>query len=326
VVTTAPDRSRPKSASNDAKRPARPARPDRLDKSVGPSTREPLDKAAWQKAFMLLNVALIAGVAIVGLRYLQKDEPSDRAVTSGPAEVTWSATEDPTTGSTASDVATAGTTTGGGTTTEPTPATTNPDVGEEAAPRVPRTMDVDFAAGDGWLVGAGFRETGSMAWPLEVVDRLMTHGEPQGPTVVSWLEKWNKTDVRLLGARILFAPNHSGAAALTAWHTSILDTSGLEQPRTGMRLVATPGRWRLVAIDARGTVTIATGRYQQEGHSATFTLVRRDSTLWVTDPTGLVTRVTDPRVGSLSGPWASWELRDDRVGKRPAGFQEIWAG
>jgi hypothetical protein len=136
---------------------------------------------------------------------------------------------------------------------------------------------------------------------------------------VSWLEKWNKTDVRLLGARIRFAPNHSGAAVLTAWHTSILETSALDQPRTGMRLVATPGSWRLVAIDGRGTSTIASGSYHTRGHSATFSLVRRDSTLSVTDPQGLVTRVSDPRVGSLSGPWASWELREDGVGSgRPA--------
>ena len=55
-------------------------------------------------------------------------------------------------------------------------------------------------------------------------------------------------------------------------------------------------------------------------------MVRRDSTIWVTDPTGLVTQVDDPRIGSLSGPWASWELREGKVGDRPAGLQEIWAG
>ena len=55
-------------------------------------------------------------------------------------------------------------------------------------------------------------------------------------------------------------------------------------------------------------------------------MVRRESTIWVTDPTGSVTRVDDPRIGSLSGPWASWELREGKVGSRPAGFQEIWAG
>ena len=136
-----------------------------------------------------------------------------------------------------------------------------------------------------------------------------------------------KTDVRTIGARVLFAPNHSGSAAITAWHTSVLDTSGLQQPRTGMRLALTPGQWRTRRhrrerrLDHR-----LLGSYQQAGHSASYNLVRHESTVWLTDPDGLVTRVDDPRIGSLSGPWASWELRDDGVGKRPAGFQEIWAG
>ncbi len=52
----------------------------------------------------------------------------------------------------------------------------------------------------------------------------------------------------------------------------------------------------------------------------------RSATVWLTDPTGAVTEVTDRRIGSLSGPWASWELREEGAGDRPAGFQEIWAG
>jgi len=42
---------------------------------------------------------------------------------------------------------------------------------------------------------------------------------------------------------------------------------------------------------------------------------------------GLVTLGLLPStIGTLSGPWASWELREGKVGSRPAGFQEIWAG
>jgi len=187
-------------------------------------------------------------------------------------------------------------------------------------------MRSNFAKGDKWPVGAGFREAGRLAWPLGVVDRLMTHGPARGPNAVSWLEKWMKTDVRTIGARVLFAPNHSGSAAITVWHTSILEASGQQLPRTGVRLLVTPGSWRLVAIDGKGTSELATGSYVQNGHSATFNLVRRNDTVWVTDPNGTVTPVTDQRVDALSGPWASWELREDKVGKRPAALQEIWAG
>jgi hypothetical protein len=274
---------------------------------------------------MLLNVLLIAGVAIIALSHIHSSNLPDGASgvdpTGGPASTLPDPSAVPSPGATEDTSAPdAGTPT-----TEPT-ATPSAEVTSAAdAPRVTPTMRSSFAKGDPWPVGAGFRETGDVSWPLGVVDRLMTHGPPTGPNAVSWLEKWMKTDVRRIGARVLFAPNHSGSVAITAWHTSVLDTSGLQQPRTGMRLVVEPGRWRLMALDAKGASVIASGTYVQVGHSGTFDMVRRDGTVWITDPDGFVTRVDDPRIESLSGPWASWELRENKVGTRPAGLQEIWA-
>ena len=319
MTTTAPNRGRERDDTGDGRRPERPV----------PATRERFDRKAWSRAVMLLNVVLIAGVAIIALTQVRGETTPDGAVASDPPAGAASTLADPNVEpSQAAPSAPATDAPATDTPTAEAPATGSPAPGGEVvqAPKIRPTMRSNFAKGDSWPVGAGFRETGQLAWPLGVVDRLMTHGPAQGPDAVSWLEKWMKTDVRTIGARVLFAPNHSGTAAITAWHTSVLDTSGLQQPRTGMRLVMEPGGWRLVALDASGTSTITSGSYTEVGRSASFSLVRRDSTLWVTDPSGLVTRVDDPRIGSLSGPWASWELRDDRVGKRPAGFQEIWAG
>jgi hypothetical protein len=285
---------------------------------------------------MLINVVLIAGVAIIGLTQVRGEQTPDRSVASDPTAGAASTLPDPNAEPTAdpnaepnsepSQVATSAPASDAAATdapvTEP-PATQGSNV---VAPRIKPTMRSNFATGDSWPVGAGFRETGRLAWPLGVVDRLMTHGPAGGPNAVSWLEKWMKTDVRTIGARVLFAPNHSGSAAITAWHTSVLDTSGLQQPRTGMRLTVQPGAWQLVALEKDGQSTMSSGTYSQAGRAATFNLVRRDSTIWVIDPTGQVTRVDDPRIGELSGPWASWELREGKVGSRPAGFQEIWAG
>jgi hypothetical protein len=276
-------------------------------------------RAVWSRAVMVLNVVLIAGVAIIGLSHIRTDT-ADRAVSADPIGGPASVLPDP--DAVPSPVPTAA---GQPSATEP-PATEAPSAAGVRAPRVPILMRSSFAKGDGWPYGAGFRETGRLAWPLGIVDRLMTHGAALSPNAVSWIEKWLKTDVRRIGARILFAPNHSGSAAMTAWHTSVLDTTGMAQPRTGMRLVVRPGAWQLVALDSHGQVVIASGTYPQAGHSASFDLVRRDSTLWLTDPTGHVTTVEDPRIGSLSGPWASWELREGKAGSRPAGFQEVWAG
>jgi hypothetical protein len=313
-VTTTPDRERDRVLAPGVVR--------RPDEPVDRPSRDRLDRAAWSKAVMLLNVVLIGGVAIVGLTYVRNANTPDGPAAGQPSGVASTLAEpEPAPDSAAPD--------GTAPVSTPPPTIESPASPADAAtepPRVRPTMRSNFAQGDDWPVGAGFREAGSMAWPLGVVDRLMTHGAPEGPNAVSWLEKWMKTDVRTIGARVLFAPNHSGAAALTAWHTSVLDLSGQQQPRTGMRLVVLPGQWRLVAIDGQGTSPLASGSYAQDGHAATFNLVRRGETVWVTDPEGNVTRVTDRRVASLSGPWASWELRDSSPDKRPAGFQEIWAG
>ena len=318
MATTAPDRDdTSKVAAGDEKRPERPVL----------TTGDRFDRTAWSKAVMLLNIVLIAGVAIIGLTHIRNQGTPD-AVAADPAGAA-STLPDP--NPTPADA----TTTAPASQTPATqaPATQPPATGAPAphgglveAPRIQPSMRSDFAKGGGWPVGAGFRETGQLAWPLGIVDRLMTHGPPEAGNAVSWLEKWLKTDVRTIGARVLFAPNHSGSAAITAWHTSVLDTSGLQQPRTGMRLTVQPGAWQLVALDNSGQSTLSSGTYTQVGHSASFNLVRRDSTIWVTDPNGVVTRVDDPRIGSLSGPWASWELREGKAGSRPAGFQEIWAG
>ena len=309
MTTTAPNRGDGTKATGNGKRPERPL----------PAKRERFDRTSWSKLVMLLNVVLIAGVAVIGLTQLRSDETPDEAVATDPTAGPASTLSDP-------DAEPSQAATSAPTTQAPATGSPAPNGGVVVAPRVKPTMRSNFANGDSWPVGAGFRETGRLAWPLGVVDRLMTHGQPEAPDAVSWLEKWLKSDVRTIGARVLFAPNHSGSAAITAWHTSVLDTAGLQQPRTGMRLTVQPGAWRLVALDNNGQSTLSAGTYLQEGRSGSFNLVRRDSTIWVTDPTGLVTRVDDPRIGTLSGPWASWELREGKVGSRPAGFQEIWAG
>jgi hypothetical protein len=315
VTTTAPNRGRERDATGDGRRPERPV----------PATRE-RNKTTWSKAVMLLNVVLIAGVVIIGLSHVGSDQAPDGTVATDPTAGPASTLSDPNTEPTQAPSSTPTSQPTSEVTAPPASQTPPPNGGVVEAPRIQPTMRTDFAKGDGWPVGAGFRETGRLAWPLGVVDRLMTHGPAEGPNAVSWLEKWMKTDVRTIGARVLFAPNHSGSAAITAWHTSVLDTSGLQQPHSGMRLTVQPGAWQLVALDNNGGSTISSGTYTQAGRSATFNLVRRESTIWVVDPNGDVTRVDDPRIGSLSGPWASWELREGKVGTRPAGFQEIWAG
>jgi hypothetical protein len=298
-------------AQRDERRPQRPVR--------APVARSP--RPGRRRVIMVLNAVLIAGVAIIGLSHLHAGPP-DPTVAADPPGGPASTLPDP-------DAVPSGTAAAGQTPVSEPPhasATASPNTGVAHAPKVATRMRSDFATGGSWPYGAGYRETGRLAWPLGVVDHLMTHGPAQAPNAVSWLERWLQDDVRRIGARVLFAPNHSGSAAITAWHTSVLDTTGLQVPRTGMRLVVQPGAWQLVALDNHGQSVVASGTYDRAGRSAAFDMVRRETTIWLTDPDGKVTEVDDRRIGSLSGPWASWELREGKVGDRPAGFQEIWAG
>lgn len=282
---------------------------------------------AWAKAVMFLNVALIGAVAIVGLTYVQRsDRPSGEVEAATPVRQPGSVAS--TLPSPEDDLSEVPEAEEVPIETPSAPPAVPPVASGTAArpPKVPVQMRADFSKGDRWPVGAGFRESGAMRWSLTVMDGVMSHGDPRGPNVVSWLEKWTKSDVRTIGARVRFAPNNSGTAALTAWHTSVLEESGQDVPRTGMRLVLAPGSWRLVTIDEQGVSTLAEGTWTQQGRVATVSMVRKADTVWVTAPDGTVTPVTDERVASLSGPWAGWELREGDASKRPAGFLSIWAG
>jgi hypothetical protein len=263
---------------------------------------------------MVLNVALIGGAAVLVLTHVRNND-APAAAAGQPSGITSTV---PTPDDAAVEPSSPAT-------SSPSPDT-QPVAGTTHAPLVKPTMRANFARGDAWPYAAGFREAGSPAWPLGVADGRMTHGPPQAANSVSWLERWMERDVRTIGARVAFATKHPGAAVLTAWQSSVLELSGQQQPATGMRLIALPGRWRLVAIETDGKSMLADGSYTERTPSATFNLVRRGATVWVTDPDGTVTSVTDPRIDSLAGPWASWELRESGPGKQPASFQEIWAG
>ena len=274
----------------------------------GTPPRSPLDKRQWRRAVILLNLAIAGLIAVYALQGIGRPgSPADatRTAPQEPLALTIDAPADPIA---LPEVQAAG--------AVEAPVT---------SPRVADVVRADFTKGDPWPVGAASRDTAAVSWPLGIVDRVFVHGPAEGPQAVSWLARALPADVRAVGARVRFASKRSGSVALTAWHTSVLAESGTTLPRTGMRLIASPGRWRLVAIDEEGTATLAAGRYEPAGPSASFGLVRRGTQVWVTDPAGLVTQVSDPRVAALAGTWASWELRDG-PGTRSVAIEKIWAG
>jgi hypothetical protein len=346
LVSTAPDRDgsrardqRPKRLPPD-ERPVLRTRPARVEaEQAKPVTAaaagaggDGMDKTSWSKAVVVLNAVLIVVVAIVGIRYTQgrgDDTAGDQATEVAPQtasslpESTGTASTTPSTSPSSSPSSTpssAGTASQGAVTQAGT--ATAADV-----PKVAKKLSTDFAAGDPWPTGADPWAVGSRAWKLGPVGGELTHGAPTGGLAASWIQKWTETDVRRIGARVEFAPNHSGSIALTAFFDTIRGTTGSALPQTGMRLVATPTSWQLVTIGAKGKESVLVqGTYTLPGTTATYDLVRRADTLWLTTPDGVVHVVQDPRIAELSGPWADWELRESGKAERPAGFKAIWAG
>jgi hypothetical protein len=282
--------------------------PDRHGGAPG----SPFDKRQWRRAMIVLHLTIAVLIAVYVLQGTGRS--------GSPVDTTRTAPQEP---------LAVTTDTGADTGADPVAVPAVQEPAPTPAPlRSPRVADVvraSFTTGDPWPVGAASRDTAAVSWPLGIVHSVFVHGPAEGPNAVSWLARALPTDVRAVGATVRFASEDSGAVALTAWRTSVLAESGQDLPRTGMRLVAWPGRWRLLAIDGDGTATLTAGRYAPAGRTASFGLVRRGSHVWVTDPSGEVTEVSDPRVAAQAGPWASWELRD-QPGTASAAIEEIWAG
>jgi hypothetical protein len=196
-------------------------------------------------------------------------------------------------------------------------------------PKVKELRHVDFTASDRLPDGATVYDNDSNDPGLGVRDGLLSHGTPTRKQALGSLETELTGPVQLLGATVRFAGSGtSGAAVLVAWQQSFNQARGSDKPApaSGLRLVVTPGAWQLTSYD-KVPKTIAEGTYDATGGGAqTFEVVRQDDQAWITDPAGTVTPVTDPGIGQLAGPWASWQLLEAAGTETPAAFESVWAG
>lgn len=267
----------------------------------------------WGQYIGLLVLAL-GTVALIYLALTRdSDEPTDSAadpsaglsssVTGSRTAPTESVTDDPTEAS-------------------ETPNTTTP-------PTVPDQRRADFTAGDELPDGALLVDGGGNESGLVLTNRGLVHGNPtRGALAAGVLEVKLDSDVNALGARVRFAKSNPGSVTLVAWKTSIaaaVEAGSDTAPPSGFRLVATPGRWTLSVINRTEDI-LAQGTYEDTGEAQTFQIVRDDTRVFVTDPSGAVTVATDPRVAEYAGPWASWGLSEYSVDENPATIESVWGG
>lgn len=194
-------------------------------------------------------------------------------------------------------------------------------------PEVPLQREADFTSGDGLPEGARVFNTGANQTGMTLTDGLLGHGAAETTGAAGFVETKLKGEVQTLGARVRFPDATSGSVALVGWKTSLVeaDRTGAGTPATGLRLVASPGRWELTVVDGEVHV-IGSGTYVSSEGPATFEVRRVGPRLYVVDPTGAVTVIEDKRAARLAGPWASWGLSETGPEQEPAAIEAVWAG
>lgn len=195
---------------------------------------------------------------------------------------------------------------------------------------VPKTVEVDFS-GSGIPDGFATFDDGTTS-DMTVEGGRLVHGESTGGRGASYLETELPGDVQRIGAVVEFADSPTpGAVALIAWEDSLVQSRTVRNtlPRSGLHFVAFPGQWHVGIIDpdaAELETIIGSGKFPRAKGPQEFDVVRDGDTVRVTDPSGTVTKVTDPRIAEYAGPWANWELYELDGDFAPASFLRVWAG
>ena len=194
-------------------------------------------------------------------------------------------------------------------------------------PEVAERHHADFVAGDGLPAGSRVFNSGANRSGMAMSDGRLVHGAPEGPAA-GFVETKLEGDVRLLGARVLFPLASSGSVALVGWQSSLVaaQRSFGPTPSTGLRLVAGPGWWELSVVDDGDVHVLGGGSYAVATGAATFEVRRDGKKVYVVDPEGTATVVTDKRAAKLAGPWASWGLTETGPDQSPALIEAVWAG
>lgn len=210
---------------------------------------------------------------------------------------------------------------------ETSSATPSPPVDMGDVPKVPDQRRADFTKGDDLPDGARALDTGSNRFGIGLRDGLLVHGEPTSRDAMGLIETALDGNVASLGFRVRFADEDSGSAFLAAWESSAVDAAAADQalPASGFRLVVAPGSWRLTVLEG-GEDVVAEGTYEVTPGPATFSILRRDAEVFVVDPTGTITAVTDVWAAQLAGSWASWGLLESDPAQTPAAIEAVWGG
>ena len=197
----------------------------------------------------------------------------------------------------------------------------------DAPPEVADQVRADFGTSGQLPAGARTYDNPAAGSPLKVTQGFLTHDPGKAPVSIGSLEVQLPAPVQKIGATIVFPLRNGGTVNVVAWASSLVDARGADQPvpDSGLRLIASSSDWQLTTY-YQGESVIAGDQFDPVPGPQTFEVYRADATAWVVDPTGAVTKVDNPLLAKLAGPWACWQVAEDRPSRTPARIQEIWAG
>lgn len=208
---------------------------------------------------------------------------------------------------------------------EPSPSTEP----QPEAPNVPDQRRADFTKGDdlpdgSTLIDFGFNDSG-----MAVGDDGLTHGPALEGGGAGYLQTKLKSEVHSIGARVTFAKDSDAAVVLVAWRKQLVppDEPGGLVPDTGLRVVVTPGSWKLTMVLAGSEEVLHEGTYNSlSGETVSFEVKYAGDFVYFVDPTERVTEVASPKTARLNSPWASWGLTELGPDQAPATIEAVWAG
>lgn len=177
-------------------------------------------------------------------------------------------------------------------------------------------------------------ETQRNATPMVSSGGELRHGAPTTTNAVSYLQLQNQpTPVTRIGATMTFSDTRSGSVALVAWQQSLVNSIragrlvGSSIPNAGIHFAADISGWHLGVWDGAASreVVILRGNYgATAGVPVSYQVDRAGSTATITDPDGVKSSITDPRIGEWTGQWATWELYENNAQQTPATLSKLW--
>lgn len=167
------------------------------------------------------------------------------------------------------------------------------------------------------------------SYPLRLTDGRLEHGEPLDTNAASYLSRdLEPAQVRRIGTVADFGKGAAGSIALLVSNGAVPTSESEPAPNAAVHFVADSEGWSYAVWKAGGSgqTVLERGTYGKtfDSRNARFEVELTGDTAKVYLPDSTSVQVTDERISSFGGSWATWELFEGERDVKPAALREIW--